>query len=432
MSDSTGEPRSEGSWPYGPPPLGNDNLAYVQHVLSSLEEGGAAAVIMPNKAGNSANRSEKDIRRAMVERGVVKAAIALPDRLFSHTSVPVSVWFLVHPSQACDEIMFLDARQVGTPNRGKRTLGDEDVQAVVDAYRGDGGPSSAVPTAIVTREAVEARDWSLSPMDHIDAHSPDRRVAEAACSEALAELELRTWEVREADTGATMALGQLEHEGTLGAAAVGWESVVLSDLCEIQAGPSYSLLRKHMTSGGGVPLVFPQNLREGRIEELADDRHVSHELTRHLDRFRLEPGDIVCVRTGAMGPPALVRDVGVYWLMSTNVIRLRVDDTHRSRVHPGYLAAYLGRPESVAWVRDRATATGAPSISAAALGNQPVRLPPYAEQERVASVLAALDDQAMAHSRLAAAITDTRTAVVGRLMAPDPGRAAQPEPGRRS
>ncbi|MFE4215798.1 N-6 DNA methylase [Streptomyces sp. NPDC056844] len=438
MSDSTGEPRGEGSWPYGPPPLGNDNLAYVQHVLSSLAEGGVAAVIMPNKAGNSANRSEKDIRRAMVERGVVKAVVALPDRLFSLTSVPVSVWFLVHPSQACDEILFLDARQVGTPVRGKRVLGVEDVEAVLDAYRGagarrgDSGQSPAVPTAVVTRETVQARDWSFSPMDHIDAHRPRRSTVEAAYWEARSELELRKREVREADTAAASALERLEYEENLGGAA-GWRTtVVLSDLCEIQAGPSYSLLKKHMTNRGGVPLVYPQNLRAGRIQELADDRHVAHEATRNLGRFLLQPGDIVCVRTGAMGSPALVRDVGADWLMSTNVIRLRVGSEDRAHVHPGYLAAYLGQPESVAWVRDRATATGAPSISAAALGNQPVLLPPYAEQQRVVEVLAALDAQSTAHSRLAAAVAATHTAVVGRLMISDPGEVPQPEPGRHS
>ncbi|MFD8799953.1 N-6 DNA methylase [Streptomyces atroolivaceus] len=444
MSDSTGEAREEDHWPYGPPPRGNDNLAYVQHVLSALKEDGAAAVIMPNKAGNSANKAEKGVRRVMVERGVVKAAVALPDRLFSHTSVPVSVWFLVHPSQACDEIVFIDARQVGTPNRGKRTLRDEDVQAVVDAYRGAGthrdgsGQSSPVPTAVVNTKTVQDRDWSLSPMDHIDAHRPGHSTAGAAYSDALTELEILKREVREADAAAASALERLEHEESPGATAE-WESVVLSDLCGIrlgqqgiQAGPSYSLLKKHMTTTGGVPLLYPQNLREGRIQELTDDRHVSEVPARGLGRFRLEPGDIVCVRTGAIGAPALVRDVGVDWLMSTNVIRLRVDDEHRARVHPAYLAAYLGRPESVAWVRDRATATGAPSISAAALGNQPVLLPPYAEQLRVVTVLAALDAQATAHSRLAEAVADIRTAVVGRVMISGLREAAQPRPGRHS
>ncbi|MEU4265547.1 N-6 DNA methylase [Streptomyces argenteolus] len=436
MSDSTGEPRAEGSWPYGSPPQGNDNLAYVQHVLSTLREGGAAAVIMPNKAGNSANRSEKRIRQAMVERGVVKAVIALPDRLFSHTSVPVSVWFLVHPSQACDEIAFLDGRQVGTPVRGKRALQDEDVQALLDAYRGclhpgDNGQNPAVPTAVVTRESIRERDWSLSPVDHIDTHKPCRSASEATHQEALTVLELRKQQAWEADAAAASALEQVERERAL-LDAVGWQRVLLSDLCTIQAGPSYSLLKKHITTDGGVRLLYPQNLRGGHLAELADDRHVTEARARNLDRFLLRSEDIVCVRTGAMGPPALVRDVGADWLMSANVIRLRMEDKHRARVHPGYLTAYLGRPESVAWVRDRATATGAPSISAAALGNQPVLLPPHAEQQRVVAILDALAAQAAAHIRLAEAVSHTRATAAERLMTSDLNAGTQPEGGRRS
>ncbi|MGP3749861.1 N-6 DNA methylase [Streptomyces sp. IBSNAI001] len=443
MRDSTGEPRVEGNWPYGPPPLGNDNLAYVQHVLGSLREDGSAAVIMPNKAGNSANGSEKKIRQAMVERGVVKAVVALPDRLFSDTSVPVSVWFLVHPSLACDEILFLDAREVGTPVRGKRALQDADVEAILDAYRGgshpgdDSGRKPAVPTAVVTREAVGKQSWSLSPMDHIDAYRPRRHTAETAHAEALAELEFRKQQAWEADVAAVSALEQAEHMKQERALLddVGWERVTLSDLCTIQAGPSYSLLKRHVTTEGGVPLVYPQNLREGRIAELPDDRHVAAEHARRLERFLLVPEDIVCVRTGAMGPPALVRDAGAGRLMSANVIRLRMGERQRAHVHPGYLAAYLGRPDSVAWVRDRATATGAPSISAAALGNQPVLLPPYPEQQRVVAVLDALDAQAAAHSRLAAAVARTRTTVAERLMVSDPDDATdatQPKAGTRS
>ncbi|MGW1819147.1 restriction endonuclease subunit S [Streptomyces sp. NPDC002125] len=204
----------------------------------------------------------------------------------------------------------------------------------------------------------------------------------------------------------------------------------LSDLCTIQAGPSYSLLKQHITTDGGVRLLYPQNVRGGRLAEMADDRHVTEARARSLDRFLLRPEDIVCVRTGAMGAPALVRDVGAGWLMSANVIRLRMEDKHLARVHPGYLAAYLGRPDSVAWVRDRATATGAPSISAATLGNQRVRLPPYTERQRVVAVLDALDAQATAHSRLAAAVAHTRAALAERLMTSHLGAATQPKGGR--
>jgi type I restriction enzyme M protein len=163
--------------------------------------------------------------------------------------------------------------------------------------------------------------------------------------------------------------------------------------------------------------VFPKHLRNGRIEDTSD-RRVPARLAERLAAFRLEPGDIVCIRSGAMGPPALARDREAGWLMSTNLLRLRVREG--SEADPEYLVAYLCRPDAVAWVRDRATATGAPSISAKALGNQPVVLPPYNEQRSIVRALSTLEAQATAHARFAAAVWDVRAAMVERLMTGGP------------
>ncbi|MCZ2526973.1 type I restriction-modification system subunit M/S [Streptomyces sp. HB2AG] len=418
MSDSTGEARIQGTWPYGPPPVGNDNFAYVQHVLEALDEGGSAAVVMPNKAGNSANKAEADIRRAMVERGVVKCVIALPDRLFSSTPVPVSVWILVHPARNCDEVLFLDARGLGTRRKGKRVLEEEDVRAVLTAYRSAVPPrvgahaglewDRGVLSAVVPRTALRAGNCSLSPTDHVCAGQSRQEDAGSAFEKALRGMEACRQEMHDADSAvapADLELGQ--------PVPTGQRSVKLSELFEIKAGPSYNLLRgEQRTPDGEVPLVFPKNLKNGRIED-PGDRRVPAWLAERLKNYQLQEGDIVCIRSGAMGPPALVRPEQGGWLMSTNLLRLRLRED--AQADPEYLLACLGRPEAVAWVRDRATATGAPSISAEALGHQEVVLPSFEEQRRIARALAAIEAQATAHLRFAAAVSDVRAAVVERM-----------------
>jgi type I restriction enzyme M protein len=419
MSDSFREERTGGEWPYGPPPLGNDNTAYLQHALASVADGGCAAVVMPNKLGNSQNGAEAEVRRNMVEAGVVACVVALPDRLFSSTPVPVSVWFLVPPTRPCNEVLFLDARRVGTTRKGKRVLQDDDVRAIVGTYRAAASPQpkerergSGVLDAVVSRETLRERNYSLSPMDHIRTEQATRAAIDLAFTETQAVLELRRRELDRADAAAAGAGSQLDESRSARR-----RSVALSELCDIQAGPSYTLLSaEQRTPYGEVPLVFPQHLSKGRILETGD-RRVPEQLADRLKKFRLEAGDIVCVRSGAIGPPALVGDREAGWLMSTNLLRLRVRDS--AGVDPGYLAGYLCRPDAVAWVRDRATATGAPSISAASLGNQPVALPPYEEQRRIATALAHMEAQAAAHLRFATAVLDARAAMLERLMAAD-------------
>ncbi|MFP8905133.1 type I restriction-modification system subunit M/S [Streptomyces atacamensis] len=419
MSDSAGEARTQGAWPYGAPPVGNDNFAYVQHVLGMLDENGSAAVVMPNKAGNSANQAEIEIRRNMVESGVVKCVIALPDRLFSSTSVPVSVWILVHPARNCDGVLFLDARGLGTKRKGKRVLEEEDVRAVLAAYRSAVPPRTGAHTgrewdggvlsAVVPRAVLRTVDYSLSPTDHVRAEHPRQEGADSALGEAFREVEARRREVHDVDSATALAGLELKRPGS-----GEWRTVKLSELCEIKAGPSYTLLRaEQRTPEGDVPLVFPKNLKNGHVED-PGDRRVPRGLAERLAAFRLRTDDIVCIRSGAIGPPALVRAGQSGWLMSTNLLRLRLRED--AQADPEYLLACLSRPEAVAWVRDRATATGTPSISAKALGHQQVVLPPYDEQRRVARALAALEAQATAHLRLAAALSDVRAAAVERLV----------------
>ncbi|GAA3060670.1 hypothetical protein GCM10020254_00570 [Streptomyces goshikiensis] len=78
MKDSAGEACRTGTWAYGAPPLDNDNLAYAQHVLASLRPGGRAAIVMPNKAGNSRSGAETAIRGRSWRRASWSASSACP------------------------------------------------------------------------------------------------------------------------------------------------------------------------------------------------------------------------------------------------------------------------------------------------------------------------------------------------------------------
>ncbi|MFC9926939.1 N-6 DNA methylase [Streptomyces sp. NPDC127190] len=427
MKDTSQETTRTGHWPYGAPPVGNDNLAYPQYALSVLAEGGRAAVVMPNKAGNSGNAAERAIRRALVEQGVVECVVALPDKLFSGTPVPVCVWLLRHPADAGDHVLFLDARDLGAMRRGgRRVLAYDDVQAVLDSYlalspwegpaRPDDPPPATVPSARVDKEALRRNDYSLNPIDHIGrSPAPDSGTAGMAEAEAWAEVSWLRERCAELDERTVGLLAELETSRVRQAPR---HRATLAELCEIQTGPSHALLApRDRTPYGVVPVVFPKHLRDGRVTDSADER-VSPELAERLTRYRLAPGDLVCVRSGAMGPPAMVRGDQTGWLMSSNVIRLRCRQD--VGVLPPYLLAVLSRPDAVNWVRDRAAATAAPFITKDALGRQEVLLPPLDVQQEIAELLTLLGERSDAHRELAAAITYARGLLVDQLASASP------------
>ena len=442
MSDPGRGERREGQWEYGAPPLDNDNLAWVQHCLAKLRERGRAGIIMPNKAGNSGHKAEQTIRRNLVERGVVDCVVALPAQLFTGTAVPVSVWILRHPDNPCNSTLFLDARHMGAKNGARRVLSALDAESLLDAYRACRNAGGAapplrttteephVPAALVSRDELRRGDYSLNPLDHVERRSDGGESIEHELVSAWERLHDTEDHLQDIRDGAA----QLPFVGDRGPLLRRIQPTCVASLdalCEIQSGPSYSKLgKKQRSSHGPVPVVFPRHLKDRRITDEEDER-VAEETARRLRNFEPRHKDIVCVRSGAIVPPALVRQRQAGWLMSPNVIRLRVPEAQKDRVLPEYLLHYLCLDESVAWMQDRAAATAAPSLRSESLGSLRIPLPELAEQQEIVAALNGLDELDRAHMTAAASVRRTRIALAGALLGPSTEPAPATFPRRR-
>ncbi|MFE4588883.1 type I restriction-modification system subunit M/S [Streptomyces laurentii] len=430
MSDPGRGERHQGQWAYGAPPVDNDNFAWVQHCLAKLSERGRAGIIMPNKAGNSGHKADRTIRGNLVERGCVECVIALPAQLFTGTAVPVSVWILRHPDDQRDKTLFLDARHMGAKNGSRRVLSALDVESLLAAYRthrsmGGNAPHFGatrtewrVPSALVSREELRRSDYSLNPLDHVERRSDGGDDYEYELVSAWERLGDAEEHLRAAQDAVARAPFAGDRGGSLLRAGRLAPGVDLSSVCEIQAGPSYTKLgKKQRSADGRVPVVFPRHLKDRRVSDEADER-VTEETARRLRNFELWDKDIVCVRSGAITQPALVRQHQIGWLMSPNVIRLRVTERHAHQVLPEYLFHYLCLDESVAWMRDRAAATAAPSLRSESLGSLRIPLPDLAEQQEIVAALDGLDELDRAHLAVAVSARRARTALAGALLGP--------------
>ncbi|GHE03564.1 N-6 DNA methylase [Streptomyces alanosinicus] len=425
MSDTAGAERAHGVWEFGAPPQGNDNLAWVQHVLNALKPGGRAIMVMPVKAGNSVNTAEREIRRNLIERGAVECVVALPPRLFSATPVPVALWCLRRNKTPRPEVLLVDARHLGTGTGRRNVVGDDGLGAILEVVRpwlfgpalGSVAHSESCPhTTLVSRGAFVESGYSLSPMDHIpeslSAAQPAREELIRTHGEAVRLGRL----VQEADADAAgLAWSSLMGvRGAPGPLPPGWTEVRLAELCEIQPGPSYTRLgRADRSPGGEVPVIFPRQLEGGRILFLEQEQ-AFREKAQELANFRLTAGDVVCVRTGELRPPALVEPEQEGWLFSTNLVRLRVREG--VGVDPGFLVDHLSLPHSMQWMRNRAEATAAPSLSRDALGHLPVRFPSMSEQQEIVRVSALLRRQAVLHREYADAVVRSREELLKHLM----------------
>ena len=144
ISDWGGNRLSEDvRWKYGTPPAGNANYAWLQHIIHHLSpNNGIAGVVLANGSLSSNTSNEGEIRKNLLENDLVDAIVALPDKLFYSTGIPVSLWILNRNKENNpkyrnreDEVLFIDARSLGTMiDRRHRELTTEDIKKIADTY----------------------------------------------------------------------------------------------------------------------------------------------------------------------------------------------------------------------------------------------------------------------------------------------------------
>lgn len=129
-------------WKFGIPPAGNANYAWLQHMVYHLAPNGSAGIVLANGSLSTNTSNEGEIRRNLLEGDMVDAIVALPDRLFYSTGIPVSLWILNRNKKDNPkfrsrehEVLFIDARQLGVMiDRRHRELTEEDISKITETY----------------------------------------------------------------------------------------------------------------------------------------------------------------------------------------------------------------------------------------------------------------------------------------------------------
>jgi type I restriction enzyme M protein len=175
--------RDDVRWKHGLPPAGNGNYAWVQHFIHHLAPNGAAGFVLANGSLSSKTGGEGEIRRRLVEANLVDCIVALPEKLFFNTGIPVCLWF-VAKNRANGKfrdrrggVLFIDARKLGTMvNRTLRDLGPDDTARIAGTYHAwrnaPGDPAYAdIPgfCSSATIQEIASHDFVLTPGRYVGA-----------------------------------------------------------------------------------------------------------------------------------------------------------------------------------------------------------------------------------------------------------------------
>ena len=138
---------------------------------------------MPTAPCPRTSPARRDIRKNLIEAGLVDCIVALPGQLFRSTQIPACLWFLSRGRRNRQgETLFIDARKLGhMMDRTRRDLSPEDIARVADTYhvwRGgsDAGEYEDVPgfCKSATLEEIRKHGHVLTPGRYVGAEpQPD-------------------------------------------------------------------------------------------------------------------------------------------------------------------------------------------------------------------------------------------------------------------
>ena len=162
----------------------NANYLWIGYFATALNDNGRAALVMANSASD-AGGSEYDIRKKMIEDGIISQMVTLPSNMFTSVTLPATLWFFDKTKPQTDKkdtILFIDARNVFTQvDRAHRKFSDEQIKnlgiitrlyngdteaftALVDEYKAElvSAPESADDKETKTKSYWQSQiDWLL-------------------------------------------------------------------------------------------------------------------------------------------------------------------------------------------------------------------------------------------------------------------------------
>ena len=124
-----------GRFPFGLPPKGQGDLAFVQHMIASLNQEGMLGVVMPHGV-LFRGASEKNIRQGIIEKDYLEAVIGLPSGLFYGTGIPASI-LIINKNKSnhrCGKIIFINAELEYEEGKNQNKLRDQDIKKIVDIF----------------------------------------------------------------------------------------------------------------------------------------------------------------------------------------------------------------------------------------------------------------------------------------------------------
>jgi type I restriction enzyme M protein len=367
---------------------------FIQHALSQLQRNGRAVIAVPDgflfRGG-----ADRELRRHLLEQGLVEAVIGLPPGVLQPwTGVSVSLLVL----QKAGGIRRVKLARLTSQGKGRQTLLNAlEVESIVSALKNPNAWNEGAPQRLhstlrkLTKQVPQVPDMSVDDKEKLLAKIQPLLVHSRGLT-SDDSIYKNVWEVDSSDfenyewdlTPRRREKGGLDHilaslKETFGETGA---VVPLSSVAQVMAGrviKSADLVDEQALERG-MGYVRIKDLIQGKVGRTSS--WLRPELANLEQRWALLPGDVLMSKSGTLGKAAIVSNGAVGGIAASGIFVLRAD---QERLDAGFLLAYMASPACQNWLSAQSRGAVTQHLNRAVLDELPIPLPPLPLQARAAA-----------------------------------------------
>lgn len=197
-----------GRFVYGIPPKSYGDLAFVEHMIASLNSKGRMGTVVPHGVLFRGG-AEGKIRKGILDKNtdLIEAIIGLPQNIFYGTGIPAAL-LIINKDKAENrkgKILFIDASSGFIKDGNKNKLRDADIEKIIETF--DNFEPVEKYAEVVDLKTIEENDYNLNISRYVDTSEEEIEIDIDLVLEDIRELKMKIVENEEKLNGYLEELG---------------------------------------------------------------------------------------------------------------------------------------------------------------------------------------------------------------------------------
>ena len=176
-----------GRFRFGVPPETRGDLAFVQHMVATVNATGKIGVVISHGVLFRGG-AEGNIRRRLLREDIIEAVIGLPTRLFFGTGIPTAI-LLLNRAKSFNrkgKVLFIEASHGFRKGKNQNHLRDHDIERIAKTYHNFA--DSEKYARVASLNEIEKNEWNLNVSLYVDTSAEEVLIDVGESIQKLCEL----------------------------------------------------------------------------------------------------------------------------------------------------------------------------------------------------------------------------------------------------